>query len=237
MMTVVAQGRRQPGIDWSVLEGDRIRVDRASAAERTASVLRTRITEGFFAPGTQLSEAGIGGALGISRNTLREAFRLLVHERLLVHQMNRGVFVRVPSMQDVVDLYRVRAFVECAAVRRLRQAPEGALDAVHAAVKDGERALRRRQWLDLGTADLRFHQGIAALAASVRVDQMMAGLLAEMRLVFHVMASPQEFHQPYLARNRQILELLEAREVRKAERALAAYLTDAEHQLIAAYPR
>ena len=87
-----------------------------SIAERVADVLRDRITEGFFQPGARLSEEAIGGELKISRNTLREAFRLLTHERLLLHEPYRGVSVRVLSAEDVVDLYRVRKVIECGAV-------------------------------------------------------------------------------------------------------------------------
>ena len=72
--------------DWlQELRAEAPRLGRASTAGRVADVLRTRITEGSLAPGTRLSEEDIGAALGVSRNTLREAFRLLGHERLLVH--------------------------------------------------------------------------------------------------------------------------------------------------------
>src|SRR5919197_3921789 len=94
------------------LADDRALLGRTSTAERVADILRGRIADGFFPPGTRLSEDSIGGALGVSRNTLREAFRLLTHERLLSHELNRGVFVRKLSVQDVVDLYRVRKIVE-----------------------------------------------------------------------------------------------------------------------------
>ncbi|HET9142050.1 GntR family transcriptional regulator, partial [Actinophytocola sp.] len=70
-------------------------LDRTSTAERVAGILRDRIMEGHLRPGDKLSEEEITRRLGISRNTLREAFRLLGHERLLEHQLNRGVFVRV----------------------------------------------------------------------------------------------------------------------------------------------
>lgn len=72
------------------LAEDRALLGRTSTAERVSDILRSRIAEGFFPPGTRLSEDSIGGALGVSRNTLREAFRLLTHERLLVHELNRG---------------------------------------------------------------------------------------------------------------------------------------------------
>jgi DNA-binding GntR family transcriptional regulator len=223
-------------VDWSTaFSSGPALLARSSTADRVAEVLRTRIIEGYLAPGTRLSEEAIGAALMVSRNTLREAFRLLCHERLAVHEMNRGVFVRVLSEDDVVDLYRLRRLIECAAVRAVRECPKGALDAVRAAVEDGEREAALGQWLNVGTADLRFHQAVAGLAGSARVDDLMRGVLAELRLIFHVMPSPQLFHQTYLARNREICELLEAGDGPAAERALASYLTDAEHELISAY--
>lgn len=209
--------------------------DRTSTAERVADLLRERIMVGYFPPGTRLSEEELGSAVGISRNTLREAFRLLCHERLAVHELNRGVFVRVPSVDDIVDLYQLRRIVECAAVTQARHAPAEVVAAVSAAVTEGEEAARQEQWSDVGTADLKFHQALAALAGSARVDDLIRGVLAELRLVFHIMASSREFHEPYLARNREIATLIERGDRRGAERALRAYLDDAERQLVAAY--
>ncbi|MBL1089266.1 GntR family transcriptional regulator [Streptomyces sp. NPDC001739] len=222
------------------LERDRALLGRASTAERVADILRDRITEGYFPPGARLSEESIGGALGVSRNTLREAFRLLTHERLLVHELNRGVFVRVVTVEDLDDIYRVRTLVECAAVRSLGEGPydEGttaAIAGIEAAVQAGEAASRDREWQDLSTANIRFHQGIVALAGSPRTDELMRGVLAELRLVFHVMADPRRFHAPYLTRNRQIVEALQAGDAAEAERLLLSYLEDSRSQLSGAY--
>jgi DNA-binding GntR family transcriptional regulator len=216
------------------LEADRELLGRSSTAERVASILRTRITEGFFPPGDRLSESAIGTALGVSRNTLREAFRLLSHEGLLQHELNRGVFVRILSVADVVDLYRVRRLIECAALRSFGGARAG-LTSLADAVVEGERAADAARWQDLGTANIHFHQAITALGGSPRLDEIMRGVFAELRLVFHVMGDPRRFHEPYLARNQEIFTLLEAGKSVRAERELAAYLDDAEKQLVDAY--
>ena len=225
--------------DWvQALGAERAALSRASTAARVADVLRSHITEGQLPPGTRLSEEDLGAALGISRNTLREAFRLLTHERLLVHEFNRGVFVRRLTVEDVHDLYRFRRVLECGAIRDARESgstPPGALDAVRRAVEEGEAAARDERWVDVGTANMHFHQGVAALAASPRIEQAMRHVLAELRLVFHVMAAPETFHEPYLADNRRILELLEGGDLEAAERSLSVYLDSAEKQLTAAY--
>ncbi|MFH8405805.1 GntR family transcriptional regulator [Streptomyces sp. NPDC018019] len=230
----VARGDRHGLAEVSELAGDRVLLGRSSTAERVADILRDRITEGYFPPGARLSEESIGGALGVSRNTLREAFRLLTHERLLVHQLNRGVFVRIVTVADLDDIYRVRTLVECAAVRSLGEPPYP-VGAMEAAVVAGETAFAERAWRDLGTANLRFHQAVAGLAGSPRTDELMRGVLAELRLVFHVMDDPRRFHAPYLTRNRQILEALEAGDAADAERLLESYLEDSRAQLSGAY--
>ncbi|NSC21468.1 GntR family transcriptional regulator [Streptomyces albus subsp. chlorinus] len=217
------------------LVADRALLGRTSTAERVAAVLRQRIAQGSFPPGTRLSEERIRGALGVSRNTLREAFRLLTHERLLVHRLNRGTFVRVLGGDDIVDIYRVRRLVECAALRGLG-APPYEVSEVRAAVSAGERAAAEGRWQECSTANIRFHQALAGLAGSPRTDEMMRGVLAELRLAFHVMGDLRRFHEPYLVRNQEIAGALGRGNAAEAERLLASYLDDSLGQLLEAYP-
>ncbi|MET9376754.1 GntR family transcriptional regulator [Streptomyces sp. NPDC002992] len=222
--------------DIDELADDRALLGRTSTAERVADILRTRIAEGFFPPGTRLSEDSIGGALGVSRNTLREAFRLLTHERLLVHRLNRGVFVRVLTVEDVTDIYRTRRLVECAVVHDLGQ-PPFAVDGLAAAVEEGERAARAADWKGVSTANIHFHRELVALAGSARTDELMRSVFAELRLAFHVVGDPRGLHEPYLVRNREILEALLVGERATAERLLARYLDDSRTRIVEVYAK
>ncbi|MEU6395123.1 GntR family transcriptional regulator [Streptomyces sp. NPDC046939] len=216
------------------LADDRPLLGRTSTAERVADILRSRIADGFFPPGTRLSEDSIGGALGVSRNTLREAFRLLTHERLLEHRLNRGVFVRVLSVDDVEDIYRIRRMIECAVVRSLGEPPY-AVDGVAAAVADGQRAAKAREWKGVSTANIHFHRELVALARSERTDELMRSVLAELRLAFHVVDDPRRLHEPYLARNHTIVQTLREGRRDDAEALLAAYLDDSRDGLVEVY--
>lgn len=234
-----------PSPQWvEDLSAERAALGRASTAGRVADVLRAHVTEGRLVPGTRLSEEDIGTALGVSRNTLREAFRLLTHERLLVHEFNRGVFVRRLSVDDVRDLYRFRRVLECGAVRRAgelhadgRPLPTAEVARVREALTQAQAASEAGDWVGVGTANLHFHQGLAALAGSERVDEAMTHVLAELRLVFHVMGEPERFHAPYLDLNRSMTEQLEAGDFAGLEAALGDYLDGAENQLVEAYAR
>ena len=216
------------------LADDRALLGRTSTAERVSDILRSRIAEGYFPPGTRLSEDSIGGALGVSRNTLREAFRLLTHERLLVHELNRGVFVRVLSVEDVQDIYRTRRLVECAVVRGLGEPPY-ALERLAAAVTEGQLASVEDDWKGVGTANIHFHRELVALAGSARTDELMRSVFAELRLAFHLVDDPKALHEPYLQRNRLILQALQAGDAAEAERLLAVYLDDSLERVVDAY--
>ncbi len=206
-------------------------LEQVSTADRVADILRERITEGDFPPGTRLSEERISRALGVSRNSLREGFRLLVRERLVVHQMNRGVFVRLPTATDIGDLFRLRCLLETAAVR----ASSGAdLTAVLAAVERGEKAGAEDDWAVVATADLRFHRALTGLLRSERVNDLMGTLMAELRLAFHATASAPAFHEPYLRRNRVIVDHLLAGSTEPALQELESYLADAQRDLLMA---
>lgn len=213
------------------LTADRDLVGRESTATRVADALRHRIMEGELVPGTRLSEEGICAALGVSRNTLREAFRMLGHERLLEHVFNRGVFVRSPTPADVRELYRFRRILESAAVRLAARDPVD-LGPLRAAVDEGVSSAREADWSGVGTANIHFHQRLGQLTDSARMDETMTHLLAELRLVFHAMADPHAFHQPYLPRNQHLLSLLEEGRFAEAEESLLEYLDAAERQLL-----
>lgn len=219
----------------SGVQFDRRANARTASGVWAAGILRDNIIAGNLLPGARLSEKELISELGVSRNVLREAFQLLVRENLLDHELNRGISVRRVTLEDLVQIYRVRRFVECNAIRPLTEPPAEGLGALRKAVADGDAAAADGRWQDLGTANMHFHQAIAAVAGSERLDELMAGVLAELRLVFHGMPDRRRFHEPYLAHNHEILRLLEAGDGDKAADALAEYLDVAENQLRATY--
>jgi DNA-binding GntR family transcriptional regulator len=218
---------------------DVARLDRSSSAERAADVLRRTITEGALRPGAQLSEVELTEVLEVSRNTLREAFRLLTHEGLLVYKLHRGVFVPELDEHDVVDLYRLRRALEVDVVRGLAQRdpelPASRLEPLQDDVEAAEAGALAGQWSTVATANMRFHRNLIGLADSARLNDITGRLLAELRLLFHVIATPRLLHEPYIPRNRGLFELLEERNYQQAADDLHQYLLDSEQDLLDAF--
>jgi DNA-binding GntR family transcriptional regulator len=204
--------------------------------KRTAKLIRQKIVKGEFTPGQRLSEAALSESLAISRNTLREVFRLLTTEGLIKHEPNRGVSVAIPSIASIIDIYRVRRLVECQA---LAQAYPRHFASKHlrAAVDMALRCRDNADWQGVGTANMEFHMAIVELADSERLNMMFAHLLAELRLAFGLLNDPEVLHAPYVDMNVKIINLFEAGQLTQAASTLNDYLVHSERIVLAAYAR
>ena len=199
-----------------------------------AAMLRERISAGQLAPGAKLSEEPLCEVLGVSRNTLRAAFATLASEHVVTRIPNRGVFVTRPTADDIREIYRVRRFLEPAA---LTWSTSAKTDAIHAAIARGRVARSAGSVPGMASANQDFHAGIVALTGSDRLDLQMTQVLAEMRLVFHSMVANPLFHSPYIDDNAGILERFEAGERPAAAVLMVDYLRRAEEQLLEAHAR
>ncbi|WP_298253052.1 GntR family transcriptional regulator [uncultured Arthrobacter sp.] len=195
-------------------------------------MLRGRIAAGELVPGSKLSEQALSTALGVSRNTLREAFSILAAESVVTKIPNRGVFVSSPGADEVREIYRVRRMIEPAAVLWGEAGPE-ALAELEAIVRQAREAQRIGSVQGMADANQALHSAVVGLSGSEELRRLMARVLAEMRLVFHAMASAPDFHSHYVDRNVELVERLRAGERMEAAAGLRAYLDSAEAELLA----
>lgn len=204
--------------------------------EQTASRLRDQITSGEVAPGERLSETQLAAKLSVSRNTLREVFRLLTREGLLRHEPNRGVFVATPSMASILDIYRVRRLIEVPALAQ-SWPRHAAVACMREAVDLAEQKAQQRDWRAVGSANMQFHTAIVALTDSPRLIAFFAQITAELRLAFGLLDSPEMLHEPYIALNRAIVQCLAEDDPAAAARLLDDYLTRSERTIMTAFAR
>lgn len=196
-----------------------------------ADILRTRIANGHLPPGSRLSEQALADALGVSRNTLREAFTTLAGESIVKRIPNRGVFVALPGPDDVREIYNVRRSIEPGAVLWGRLTDDALSDMQH--IVDTALAARDRGDIKaMADANQALHKAIIALTGSRILAQVMERVLAEMRLVFHAMAAIPDFHSHYVERNIELVAQLRRDQRFEAANNLRDYLDVAETELL-----
>lgn len=206
------------------------------AASRVSEEIRARIVTGELLPGAKLAEDRMRAQLTVSRSTLREGLQLLVRERLVIHVLSTGFFVRRLDRADVADLMSAREVIECGAVASVSAVPEAGLERVESAVTAGNQAAELAKWQSVAAASIEFHQGLVALAESPRLDAIIAQTLAEFRLAYAYMADPLAFHAAYLTKHETIVNLLRANAAPAAAAYLRTYLSESRSDLLRRVP-
>src|SRR5260370_32829129 len=113
-------------------------INRVSVADQVASILRRQILDGELTPGTALQEVPMAASLGVSRNTVREATRILSLEGLLKRSAHRGVAVARLSFADVAEIYGLRHLLEIPAVRAAKAYDSDVLTEMRATLEGDE---------------------------------------------------------------------------------------------------
>lgn len=90
--------------------------------ESVVQYLRINIITGELAPGQKLNELELSALLGISRPPLREAFRILENEHVIISIPRKGTYVSNLSIGDLREVFQARLMIECWAVDLLKAA-------------------------------------------------------------------------------------------------------------------
>lgn len=132
---------------------------RIRLVDEVAVVLRDRVYDGTYAPGSRLLQEHLAAELGISRTPLREALRMLEQEGLLKVEPNRGVRVISGDVPTLLAAYEVRRVMDGLAARLVAETA-GLSDhnRLLAAIDNQERALRPWSARAYTAGNMEFHR-------------------------------------------------------------------------------
>jgi DNA-binding GntR family transcriptional regulator len=97
-----------------------VEIETLSVTNSIVEYLRGKIIIGELPGGQRLNENQLAPKLGISRPPMREAFRILEHEHVIVSIPRKGVYIKELSINDCQEVYQMREMLECFAVDLLK---------------------------------------------------------------------------------------------------------------------
>jgi len=210
---------------------ERLQIHRVSVADQVAGILRQRILAGELRPGTVLPEVSLSSALGVSRNTLREAVRILALEGLLKREIHRGVSVSHLSISDVQEIYCLRRMLEIPAVYRAQNPSAETLQQIHGLVDEYEASVHNRDWVRAVDIDFQFHTQLIRFHRNRRIESFYQKLIGELRMGMVLVDRVHDHPSELVPVHREICELLASGELAKCALVLTQHLDDSEERL------
>jgi len=210
---------------------ERSQIHRVSIADDVAPVIRQKILNGELRPGTSLQEVPLAASFGVSRNTMREATRILSLENLLKRSIHRGVAVSQLSIKDVDEIYQLRRMLEISAVLAAKHDRAEVLPELWSAVEGYELAVRNRDWLRAVGFDLQFHSLLIRFHRNRRLESFYQRVIGELRMGMVLGDRSHDDPGGLIPVHRKMYQTLEAGKLKQWAAVLARHLDDSESRL------
>jgi len=154
-------------------EGASVRRDYRTMYDLVFHSLLEDILSGRIKPGEKLNISEISERLGVSRTPIREALKQLVSAGLVDSEPHRSPFVKKLSIEEIIELYCVRAALDGIAsrlaARRLSDEQIGALTRLCDHMESVAEASRLAEFL---ADNDRFHAIICDASGSARIQEL-----------------------------------------------------------------
>lgn len=207
---------------------------------------------GEMMPGARLSPKALAKEIGISHTPVREALSQLQSEGLVVLHPHKGVFVRQPDREELVEIVELRTILEVHAAgetaRRIRDAELDDLQKYTAELRDLATLIAKAppsearellpRWM---IADLAFHRLILHVGGNGRVIKVVNDLRILTRMFGFRADDPARWNDVtvYFAENYQVHEdvctAIVRRDAKAARQAMRAHMRLARRSLLARF--
>ena len=188
--------------------------------------LRADMIRCKLAPGTEIPEAELAARFDISKSPVRDALMRLEREGLVITRPRQGYRVAPVSLTDVLDMFHLRAALERACVERIvLYASDEQLAAL-----DSFRIFDAGGW-DGGfiAYNRAFHRRLAQLGANARMRDQLIDLIDMMERAVHMSLNnvKKGDPQPLVNEHCEIIDALQARAVKRAQRLAEQHIVAA----------
>ena len=210
----------------------------ATTGRHALDGLRRAIAAGELRPGARVRQEEVANALGVSVAPVREALATLEQEGQLSYRPRRGYFVAELDLDELTEIYALRALLEERAARAALPALDAAaIEGIAAAARECEEAAERGDVAAELAANRRFHFGILAgpgQAQALRLIKLLWDSTEVYRAIYY---NSPEARRSSLAAHERILGAIRDRDADRLVAELDAHRAEALQALGAVLTR
>lgn len=224
-----------PAHDGRGPHASKYQLRRQSLPEALAESLRERILNGEFKDGDPLVQDAIANEYDCSRMPVREAFRQLEASGLIVSKMHKGAIVRSLPPEQILELFELRALLECEVLARaIAIMSDDDVAGSRAILKQLEDAYHRRDIGRWGALNWEFHKSLYLPANRVQTMAVIQGINVQTDRYIRLQLLLTDAFADAEQEHREILRLCVERNVAEAIPYLRQHILNAGRNLVAA---
>lgn len=194
--------------------------------------IRKDIIWGKYRKDEELKELLIAEEMGVSRTPVREALRQLEREELVTIVPNKGTYVVGVTVQDMKDIYEIRAALEglCARCAAESATPEQ-MEALEEILYLTEYHMKKEHGQQIVELSGKFHEILYDAGGSRMMTRILKNYFLYLEQARRVLFTiPGSVKQTALE-HREIMEAVKARDGDRAELAVKQHITSTIKQL------
>jgi len=164
-------------------------IARPPLAQQVADKIVEAVAAGALRPGERVTDSDIAKRLGVSRNPVREAMKMLEAQGIIVSSPHRSTHVVAFDRKKVEEIARARvaiekiAFGEAAAAYAADSSLLGELDRI---IETMEQCARQKDLNGVTRADLAFHRAVCVASKNKIVLTLWETIARHMRIAFNL---------------------------------------------------
>ncbi|MFD7155365.1 GntR family transcriptional regulator [Kribbella sp. NPDC059898] len=186
-----------------------IGADHVALREQVLAELRRRIVDGEYREGERLTETRVADDLGVSRNPVREALRVVEAEGFVEILPRRGAVVTTLDETAVRDLFAVREQLETlAAGQAAERATPSGIAGLRALIDEAAAATAAGDLDRVAELNSDFHRTVLEVSDNRWLQSMSAALYDHVHRVFRTGAAHRAPHS--LDEHTRLVDAIEA---------------------------
>jgi DNA-binding GntR family transcriptional regulator len=209
-------------------------IRRESITEQVRDILQREIETGNIEPGARIFEEKLAQQLGISKTPLRLALHQLKQDGIVRIAPRQGIYLAVPTREEVTELIEMREVMEGLAARRAaRRCDPQDLERMRGCFTGFSEANVNDRRSKYANADHRFHRVLVAASGSKELIRVLDVVnlrlhMNRIRLIFSRGHDLVPIHREHMA----IIDALAAGDARRAELLARAHVRNVPWQTV-----
>lgn len=183
--------------------------------------------------GERLLETDLAEKFDVSRSTIREAFKILEGEELIISKARKGTYVATFTEKDLVEINELRTLLEARAfLQALPKLEEKHFNDLENIIEKMEQGVKRKDWNELFNLDMTFHRYLMDLSDNSRILKIYDSLQVQIRTALMHLDEYYSSFDAFYQEHKELLDILKTKDADKVKESIINHIGYVEEKLL-----